>query len=134
MPAFADQLDERQRWDLATYIASFSTQAPTPGAEHSYNLADLARQTPQRGAGQRRSGRCHAVPCAASRATEGDPWAGAVARLHRRTLDKSLAAYQAGDHEQAYDLSVAAYLEGFDWLKARWITLMPPYARTPRKP
>ncbi|EGH18381.1 lead uptake protein, partial [Pseudomonas savastanoi pv. glycinea str. race 4] len=34
------------------------------------------------------------------------------------TLDKSLAAYKAGDREQAYDLSVAAYLEGFELVES----------------
>jgi len=34
------------------------------------------------------------------------------------TLDKSLAAYRAGDHDQAYDLSVAAYLEGFELVES----------------
>ncbi|KPA97315.1 FTR1 family iron permease, partial [Pseudomonas asplenii] len=34
------------------------------------------------------------------------------------TLDKSLAAYRAGDREQAYDLSVAAYLEGFELVES----------------
>ena len=29
------------------------------------------------------------------------------------TLDKSFAVYREGDRDQAYDLSVAAYLEGF---------------------
>ncbi|MGH8377174.1 MAG: c-type cytochrome, partial [Pseudomonas sp.] len=46
MPAFADQLDDRQRWDLATYIASFSVDPATAKAEKTYNIADLARQTP----------------------------------------------------------------------------------------
>ncbi len=34
------------------------------------------------------------------------------------TLDKSLAAYREGDHDQAYDLSVAAYLEGFELVES----------------
>lgn len=46
MPAFADQLDERQRWDLATYIASFSADPAAAKSEKNFNLADLARQTP----------------------------------------------------------------------------------------
>ncbi|MCF5349942.1 c-type cytochrome, partial [Pseudomonas syringae] len=45
MPAFADQLDDRQRWDIATYIASFSAQ-PVAQPAKTFNLADLARQTP----------------------------------------------------------------------------------------
>ena len=45
MPAFADQLDDRQRWDLATYIASFSAK-PVANPVRTFNIADLARQTP----------------------------------------------------------------------------------------
>ena len=45
MPSFADQLDDRQRWDLATYIAGFSADPAAAKSEKSYNIADLARQT-----------------------------------------------------------------------------------------
>ncbi len=118
MPAFADQLDDRQRWDLATYIASFSVDPATAKAEKTYNIADLARQTP-----------------AEVQAVEG-PQAAATFRDQRAqppqvkrgpaqlldytaaTLDKSIAAYRAGEHDQAYDLSVAAYLEGFELVES----------------
>jgi high-affinity iron transporter len=125
MPAFADQLDERQRWDLAVYIASFSAAAPAaaPAAvdgskPKTFDLAELARQTPDEIA-----------------ATQGEP-AAALFRSQRAqppvvqrgpqqlldytsvTLDKSLAAYGSGDHDQAYDLSVAAYLEGFELVES----------------
>ncbi|PMZ85719.1 MULTISPECIES: cytochrome c/FTR1 family iron permease [unclassified Pseudomonas] len=118
MPAFADQLDDRQRWDLATYIASFSVGPATAKAEKTYNIADLARQTP-----------------AEVQAVEG-PQAAATFRDQRAqppqvkrgpaqlldytaaTLDKSIAAYRAGEHDQAYDLSVAAYLEGFELVES----------------
>ncbi|WP_122861235.1 cytochrome c/FTR1 family iron permease [Pseudomonas viridiflava] len=117
MPAFADQLDDRQRWDIATYIASFSAQ-PVATPTKTFNLADLARQTP-----------------AEIQAAEG-PEADATFRAQRSqppqvqrgpaqlldytsaTLDKSLAAYRSGDREQAYDLSVAAYLEGFELVES----------------
>ncbi|MCP1498609.1 high-affinity iron transporter [Pseudomonas migulae] len=118
MPAFADQLDDRQRWDLATYIASFSADPAAAKSEKTYNIADLARQTP-----------------AEVLAAEG-PQAAATFRAQRSqppqvkrgpaqlldytaaTLDKSVAAYRAGDHDQAYDLSVAAYLEGFELVES----------------
>jgi len=122
MPAFADQLDERQRWDLAVYIASFSAAKTAPAAdgakEKTFDLAELARQTPDEIA-----------------ASQGEP-AAALFRSQRAqppvvqrgpqqlldytsvTLDKSLAAYGAGDHDQAYDLSVAAYLEGFELVES----------------
>lgn len=118
MPAFADQLDDRQRWDLATYIASFSADPAAAKSEKTYNIADLARQTP-----------------AEVLAAEG-PQAAATFRAQRSqppqvkrgpaqlldytaaTLNKSVAAYRAGDHDQAYDLSVAAYLEGFELVES----------------
>ncbi|AKV05544.1 cystathionine gamma-synthase [Pseudomonas fluorescens NCIMB 11764] len=118
MPAFADQLDDRQRWDLATYIASFSADPAAATSDKTYNIADLARQTP-----------------AEVLAAEG-PQAAATFRAQRSqppqvkrgpaqlldytaaTLDKSVAAYRAGDHDQAYDLSVAAYLEGFELVES----------------
>jgi mono/diheme cytochrome c family protein len=46
MPSFADQLDDRQRWDLATYIAGFTAEPAAAKSEQPFNLADLARQTP----------------------------------------------------------------------------------------
>ena len=118
MPSFADQLDERQRWDLATYIAGLSADPSASKADKTYNLADLARQTPNE-----------------VLAAEG-PEATATFRAQRvqppqvkrgpaqlldytsATLDKSLAAYRTGDREQAYDLSVAAYLEGFELVES----------------
>lgn len=36
----------------------------------------------------------------------------------RSTLQSSLAAYRAGDREQAYDLAVGAYLEGFELVES----------------
>ncbi|WP_061237349.1 cytochrome c/FTR1 family iron permease [Ectopseudomonas composti] len=112
MPAFADQLDERQRWDLATYIAGFSA-APAPGqAQTRFAMSELAGRTP-----------------AEIAAAGGDVAAFRAQRAHpvleqrgpqqligytRSTLEHSLQAYRDGDREQAYDLSVGAYLEGFE--------------------
>ncbi|MBT8765864.1 FTR1 family protein [Metapseudomonas boanensis] len=112
MPAFADQLDDRQRWDLASYIAGFSADAAVKGAPIS--LAELAGRTPEEiGASQ------GVEAIALFRAQRAQP------PLQQRgpkqlightqaTLEQSLKAYRAGDAEQAYDLSVAAYLEGFE--------------------
>lgn len=112
MPAFADQLDERQRWDLATYIAGFSA-APAQGqAQTRFAMSELAGRTP-----------------AEIAAAGGDVAAFRAQRAHpvleqrgpqqligytRSTLEHSLQAYRDGDREQAYDLSVGAYLEGFE--------------------
>ncbi|MCI3943098.1 cystathionine gamma-synthase [Pseudomonas syringae] len=117
MPAFADQLDDRQRWDIATYIASFSAQ-PVTSATKTFNLADLARQTPAEVLTA--EGPDAAATFRAQRAQPPQVQRGPAQLLEytRVTLDKSLAAYQAGDREQAYDLSVAAYLEGFELVES----------------
>jgi len=117
MPSFADQLDDRQRWDVATYIASFSADA-TAVQGQTFNLADLARQTPAEiNAAQ---GPQAAATFRAQRAQPPQVQRGPAQLLDytSMTLDKSLAAYQSGDREQAYDLSVAAYLEGFELVES----------------
>ncbi|MDH1441506.1 FTR1 family protein [Pseudomonas sp. GD03721] len=114
MPAFADQLDERQRWDLASYIASFTATAAQGQAR--FAMSELAGRTP-----------------AEIAAAGGDVAAFRAQRAHplleqrgpqqligytRATLERSLQAYRDGDREQAYDLSVGAYLEGFELLES----------------
>ncbi|MDF7796121.1 cytochrome c/FTR1 family iron permease [Pseudomonas syringae] len=117
MPAFADQLDDRQRWDIATYIASFSAQ-PIAQPAKTFNLADLARQTPAEV--QAAEGPDATATFRAQRAQPPQVQRGPAQLLDYTsvTLDKSLAAYKAGDREQAYDLSVAAYLEGFELVES----------------
>ncbi|WP_122233139.1 FTR1 family protein [Pseudomonas syringae] len=117
MPAFADQLDDRQRWDIATYIASFSAQ-PVAQPAKTFNLADLARQTPAEV--QAAEGPDANATFRAQRAQPPQVQRGPAQLLDYTsvTLDKSLAAYKAGDREQAYDLSVAAYLEGFELVES----------------
>lgn len=117
MPAFADQLDDRQRWDIATYIASFSAQ-PVAAPSKTFNLADLARQTPLEV--NAAEGEQAVATFRAQRAQPPQVQRGPAQLLDytSQTLDKSLAAYRSGDHEQAYDLSVAAYLEGFELVES----------------
>ncbi|POR64929.1 cytochrome c/FTR1 family iron permease [Pseudomonas syringae] len=117
MPAFADQLDDRQRWDIATYIASFSAR-PVAQPAKTFNLADLARQTPAEI--QAAEGPDATATFRAQRAQPPQVQRGPAQLLDYTsvTLDKSLAAYKAGDREQAYDLSVAAYLEGFELVES----------------
>ncbi|KPZ04750.1 FTR1 family protein [Pseudomonas syringae] len=117
MPAFADQLDDRQRWDIATYIASFSAQ-PVAQPAKTFNLADLARQTPAEV--QAAEGPDATATFRAQRAQPPQVQRGPAQLLDYTsvTLDKSLATYKAGDREQAYDLSVAAYLEGFELVES----------------
>ncbi|MDB5994420.1 MAG: cytochrome c, class, partial [Pseudomonas sp.] len=118
MPAFADQLDDRQRWDLATYIASFSADPAAATSEKTYNIADLARQTPAEVLAA--EGPQAAATFRAQRAQPPQVKRGPAQLLDytAATLDKSVAAYRAGDHDQAYDLSVAAYLEGFELVES----------------
>ena len=118
MPSFADQLDERQRWDLATYVAGLSADPAAAKADKTYNLADLARQTPNEVLAA--EGPQAEATFRAQRAQPPQVKRGPAQLLDYTgaTLDKSLAAYREGDHEQAYDLSVAAYLEGFELVES----------------
>ncbi|AZE20207.1 High-affinity iron permease [Pseudomonas chlororaphis subsp. aureofaciens] len=118
MPSFADQLDDRQRWDLATYIAGFTADPAAAKGDKSYNLADLARQTPSEV--EAAEGPQAAATFRAQRAQPPQVKRGPAQLLDytASTLDKSLTAYRAGDREQAYDLSVAAYLEGFELVES----------------
>ncbi|MDD2092066.1 FTR1 family protein [Pseudomonas guariconensis] len=118
MPSFADQLDERQRWDVAAYVASLTADPQAAKGDKTWNLADLARQTPAEVAA---SEGAEAVPAfRAQRAQPPQVKRGPAQLLEytASTLDKSLAAYREGDHDQAYDLSVAAYLEGFELVES----------------
>ncbi|WP_447803730.1 FTR1 family protein [Pseudomonas serbica] len=118
MPAFGDQLDDRQRWDLATYIASFSADPVTASGDKTYDIAELARQTPAEV--QAADGPQAAATFRAQRAQPPQAKRGPAQLLDYTavTLDKSVAAYRDGDHDQAYDLSVAAYLEGFELVES----------------
>ncbi|WP_150572513.1 cytochrome c/FTR1 family iron permease [Pseudomonas fluorescens] len=118
MPSFADQLDERQRWDVAAFVASFSAEPQAAAGAPAWNLADLARQTPAEVAASH-----SAEAVAAFRAQRAQPpqvkrGPAQLLDYTASTLDKSLAAYRDGDHDQAYDLSVAAYLEGFELVES----------------
>ena len=118
MPAFADQLDDRQRWDLATYIAGFSADPTAPASEKTYDIAELARQTPAEvlaAEGPQAAASFRTQRAQPSQVKRGP---GQLLDYTATTLDKSLAAYRTGDHDQAYDLSVAAYLEGFELVES----------------
>ncbi|MFC5694345.1 FTR1 family protein [Pseudomonas sp. GCM10022186] len=116
MPAFADQLDDRQRWDLASYVAGFSADPAAKG--EAIPLGELAGRTPEEvGASQ------GAAAQALFRAQRARPpmqqrGPGELIGHTRATLEQSLKAYREGDAEQAYDLSVAAYLEGFELVES----------------
>ncbi|SEJ68401.1 high-affinity iron transporter [Pseudomonas linyingensis] len=117
MPAFASELDERARWDLASHVAGFSASpAATGGA--SFSLEQLAGRTPQQVASEQ--GPAALAAFRAQRAQPPQPQRDAqqLIGFARETLAQSLAAYREGQRDQAYDLSVAAYLEGFELVES----------------
>ncbi len=118
MPSFADQLDERQRWDLASYIAGFSADPAKAVSDKPFNLADLARQTPAEIEAAQGAQALPAFRAQRAKPPQVQRGPGQLLDYTATTLDQSLAAYQRGDHEQAYDLSVAAYLEGFELVES----------------
>ena len=105
MPAFADQLDERQRWDLASYIASFTAEPGAAGGK-PFSLAALAGQTP----GEIAASGADSAAFRAQRAQPPQRQRGPQELIGHTlaTLERSLKAYRDHDREQAYDLSVAA--------------------------
>jgi len=110
MPAFADQLDERERWDLASYIAGFSATSGATGK--TFALAELAGRTPA----EISAAGGDVAAFRAQRAQPPQVQRGPAELIEhtRVTLEQSLAAYREGRAEEAYDLSVGAYLEGFE--------------------
>lgn len=117
MPAFAAQLDERARWDLASHVAGFSAD-PAAARGATFSLEQLAGQTPQQVAAEQ--GPAAAAALRAQRAAPPQPQRSTQQLLDfsRDTLEQSLAAYRDGQRDQAYDLAVAAYLEGFELVES----------------
>jgi high-affinity iron transporter len=118
MPSFADQLDDRQRWDLATYIAGFTADPAAAKSEKSFNLADLARQTPEEVLAAEGPEAVRVFRAQRAQPPQVQRGPAQLLEYTAATLDKSLAAFRSGEHEQAYDLSVAAYLEGFELVES----------------
>ncbi|WP_258910997.1 FTR1 family protein [Pseudomonas putida] len=118
MPSFADQLDDRQRWDVAAYIAGFTAKPEAGKGDKTWNIADLARQTPAEVAANEGNAVVEAFRAQRAQPPQAKRGPAQLLEYTASTLDKSLAAYRAGDHDQAYDLSVAAYLEGFELVES----------------
>lgn len=123
MPAFAESLDERQRWDLAVFIAGLSAGQASDGPR--FSLEALAVRTPEEVASEQ--GEAAAAAFRAQRAQPSPPQrdAGQLLGYTRDTLRQSLEAYREGRLEDAYDLSVAAYLEGFELVESALDNLDP---------
>lgn len=113
MPAFGDQLDERQRWDLASYVASYTAdQKQAQGAP--FTMIELAEQTPEEVALAQGDGAAARFRAQRAQPPHQQRGPAQLIELTRTTLDQSLERYREGDRDQAYDLSIAAYLEGFE--------------------
>jgi high-affinity iron transporter len=117
MPAFAAKLDDRERWDLASHVASLSA-APVAAGGPSFTLEQLAGLTPEQVAAEQGPAALAAfrVQRAHPPLPQRDPQQ--LIAFARDALERSLAAYREGQRKQAYDLSVAAYLEGFELVES----------------
>lgn len=131
MASYNDQLNERQRWDLATYIAGFSAAPAASSAD--FSLAELVEQTPVQVKASH--GEAAAASFRALRAKPPLSLRGPQQLIEHTQiiLDKSLAAYANGEPEQAYDLSVGAYLEGFELVEGALNNLDPEQRKTTEK-
>ena len=129
MASFASLSDE-DRWALAFYAGSIAFEDVAKGEriwreddgirQLVPDLQTLAALTPESLAEQIGEDRALAVmaylranPDAVGQAND----AGSLAFV-RDTLDRSLSAYRAGDREEARELALSAYLDGFEPLEA----------------
>jgi len=124
MPAF-DNLSNEQRWQLAFFVSNFfATDAERAKGEAFLtetklhpainNLRQLTQTTPAQIAAE--FGEDAVAELAYLRANPAELQSHTIKPLTvaRDNLSASVAAYQNGDVQSAYDLAVAAYLEGFE--------------------
>ena len=134
-------LPSDDRWDLAFYVGRFAftdaeaktgetlwTSDPAVRARFA-SLQALTQTTPAALAAAIGEPKARALTAYLRRHPEVVVQAtGGTLDIARRKLDLSLAAYTAGDHRQAADLALAAYLDGFEpvepALRARDAALM----------
>ena len=111
MQGYAVQLDERQRWDLASYVAGFSAK-PAEGPD--FSLEQLAALTPEQVQAEQGMEAAAAFRAQRAKPTQHQRSSQQLIAASVATLERSLDAYREGRREQAYELSVSAYLEGFE--------------------
>ncbi|KPJ90717.1 MAG: hypothetical protein AMJ53_13085, partial [Gammaproteobacteria bacterium SG8_11] len=128
MPAF-ENLSSEQRWQLAFYVSNFyATDVERAKGEALFtenftekksrlaisNLRQLTQTTPAQIAAEQ--GESGVVELAYLRANPDELQAKMISPLHVAldSLNASLEAYENADTQSAYDLAVAAYLEGFE--------------------
>lgn len=116
MQGYAAQLDERQRWDLASYVASLSAESTATGP--SFTLEQLAKLTPQQVAAEQGAEAAAAFRTQRAKPTVKQHSSQQLIDKSQATLERSFAAYREGERDQAYAFSVAAYLEGFELVES----------------
>ncbi|MET1079314.1 MAG: cytochrome c/FTR1 family iron permease [Pseudomonas sp.] len=116
MVAYADQLDERQRWDLTAYIAGLGVAVSPVGP--TFTRAQLAGSTPLQVAAQLGDSAAAGFRVQRARPPVEQRAPRQLIGYTASTLERSLQAYRVGEPEQAYDLAVGAYLEGFELVES----------------
>ncbi|MDF2176718.1 FTR1 family protein [Aliiglaciecola sp. CAU 1673] len=127
MASYAQSLNDDQRWALAAFVAGYVTDTPVDAVASPFSLDELATMTPNQVAADGRDVdafvqlRAHPDQILSS---GPDPLAFA-----QMTLQKSWQAAEAGDRELAYELSINAYLEGFELTESGLRNLDAPLTR-----
>jgi len=129
MRGFAE-LSDAERWDLAFYVGRMAVasedaaagqaiwKAHGPAAEGFANLKTLLVTTPEEAAA--RFGQAGREVTAFLRDQPAVLFAnGSPLAFAEDTLKASVAAYTAGNRDEAYRLAVSAYLEGFELMEHR---------------
>ncbi|HTS51744.1 MAG TPA: cytochrome c, partial [Burkholderiales bacterium] len=127
MAAFSD-LSAEDRWKLAFYVSRFtaSDAQRARGAEAWKRgegralfsaLPALVTMTPAE-AHQQGADAESILAYLRAEPTQLEPSAGSPIAFSLATLERSLAAYRAGNAQEAYRLAVTAYLEGFELIEA----------------
>jgi high-affinity iron transporter len=129
MPAFSE-LTSQQRWQLAFYVSNFFASdverakgeaflAETKSRPAIKNLRQLAQTTPAQVAGEYGADSMAELAYLRSKPAELQEQTIAPLQVAEDSLRASLLAYQNGDKQSAYDLAVAAYLDGFELAEVR---------------
>ncbi|WP_455205447.1 FTR1 family protein, partial [Kaarinaea lacus] len=129
MPAF-DYLTSQQRWQLAFYVSNFFASdverakgeaflTETKSRPAIKNLRQLTQSTPAQVAKEFGDDAMAELAYLRSNPTELQKRMIDPLQVAEDSLRASLLAYQRGDNQSAYDLAVAAYLDGFELAETR---------------
>jgi high-affinity iron transporter len=137
MPSFS-QMTSEQRWQLAFYVSNFYANdavrqtgaklwSETPSLPAIQNLQQLTQATPAQL--RKINGDDGVAVLAYLRANPSQLTGKTITRspwtFASESLTDSVDAYIAGNKESAYELSVAAYLEGFELVETQLNTVAP---------